>query len=273
MNLDIEIAKEIEIKEATELQPLLEKNIDKIEEGLKLLKPHLQTDTGPLDILAVDAEGVLVIIELKNEEDDGQLDQGIRYYDWIRTNRDTIANAFKSIANIDSTKDPRLILIAPSFSDILKKVAKYTTLFDSGALELKEYHILKINDERALFLKSDDIGELPKPIEVPTIEDKKSYIKSNTTKQIFEEILMQLENLKIEIRPIHGHWMALWHNGKRFGYLATRRNWLLCSIEQQPSKDWTDDLKINTKEEWDKVFIEYVEPAYKYIKNKKAQES
>jgi len=38
------------------------------------------TDSGPLDILAVDEEGTLVVIELKNEAYDGHPDQGLRYH-------------------------------------------------------------------------------------------------------------------------------------------------------------------------------------------------
>jgi RecB family endonuclease NucS len=67
-----------------ELEDLLVENPDAIEKGMKILGRQIQTDSGPLDILAVDEDGVLTLIELKNEVDDGQLDQGLRYYDWAR---------------------------------------------------------------------------------------------------------------------------------------------------------------------------------------------
>lgn len=62
--------KSVELKELEELEPLLVKNPDLIEEGMKVLARQLQTDIGRLDILAVDSEGALVIIELKDEIDD-----------------------------------------------------------------------------------------------------------------------------------------------------------------------------------------------------------
>jgi RecB family endonuclease NucS len=47
------------------------------------LSRHWPTDSGPLDILGADAEGTIVIIELKAKEDDAQIIQGSRYYDYV----------------------------------------------------------------------------------------------------------------------------------------------------------------------------------------------
>jgi RecB family endonuclease NucS len=63
---------EVEVSEK-ELENLLVENPEAIERGMKILGRQIQTDTGPLDILAVDEDGVLTLIELKNEVDDGQL--------------------------------------------------------------------------------------------------------------------------------------------------------------------------------------------------------
>ncbi len=75
----------IEIKEA-ELESLLVKNPDSIEEQITILGRQVKSDSGSLDILALDIDGALVVIEVKATEDDGQLDQGLRYYDWVRNN-------------------------------------------------------------------------------------------------------------------------------------------------------------------------------------------
>lgn len=57
--------KKIEIREREELEPILVANPELLEEGLRIVSHQLATPTGPLDILAVDDEGALVIIELK----------------------------------------------------------------------------------------------------------------------------------------------------------------------------------------------------------------
>lgn len=60
--------KSISIGERDKLEPLLVANPDVIEDGLRVISHQQQTDTRPLDILGVDAEGTLVVIELKNED-------------------------------------------------------------------------------------------------------------------------------------------------------------------------------------------------------------
>jgi len=51
----------------------------------------------PLDILAVDSEGPLCVIELKDNVEDEQLDQGIRYYDWVKSNIAWLSKTFKIV--------------------------------------------------------------------------------------------------------------------------------------------------------------------------------
>jgi len=78
--------KSVSIGERHKLEPMLVANPDVIEDGLRVITHQQQTDTGPLDILGVDADGTPVVIELKNEAAEGHLDQGLRYYDWCRQN-------------------------------------------------------------------------------------------------------------------------------------------------------------------------------------------
>ena len=147
----------ITLRERDELEPLLVKNPDYIEEGLKILAEQLRTDSGPLDILALDGEHSICVIELKDAPEDEQLFQGIRYYDWVKSN---IAWLEKSYPDVDADSEPRLILIAPQFSDNLKKVAKYTTLNANQASSLKEYHSFLIDGkERAVICSDVEIGE------------------------------------------------------------------------------------------------------------------
>ncbi|MEM3407081.1 MAG: endonuclease NucS [Candidatus Aenigmatarchaeota archaeon] len=257
--------KSIELKELEELEPLLVKNPDLIEEGMKVLARQLQTDIGRLDILAVDSEGALVIIELKDEIDDEQLNQGIRYYDWAVRNLAWLASVYK---NVDPKKSPRLILIAPGFSENLKIIAKYTILNSEDLLELKEYHAFELpNGQRAIYFSSLEIGEIPERPEIPTIEDKEQYIESEEVKQLFRKSIEILKENGIEVKPIHGRRISLWYKEKRFAYIATRRNWFLCKVEKLDGS-WTELFRITNQEEWNKVFQEYILPAIRAIEQK-----
>jgi len=70
-----------QVKDEKELESLLVDDLDELEEGMRFLGRQIATDSGSLDILAVDKEGMLVVIELKVRERDEQLFQGIRYFD------------------------------------------------------------------------------------------------------------------------------------------------------------------------------------------------
>jgi RecB family endonuclease NucS len=110
--------KRISIRERDELEPIIVANPEVIEDELRIVAHQHPTDTGALDILGVDSEGTLVVMELKNEASDSQLDQGLRYYDWCRQNLAWIAHAYKEY-NINPENHPRLLLIAPAFTDNL----------------------------------------------------------------------------------------------------------------------------------------------------------
>ncbi len=64
-----------EISERDLLEPMLVANPETIEDGLEVITHQQQTNTGPIDIPGVDAEGTLVVIELKNEEAEGHIHQ------------------------------------------------------------------------------------------------------------------------------------------------------------------------------------------------------
>lgn len=257
--------KEVRLKEREELEPLLVDNPDSIEEGMKILAHQLPTDSGPLDILALDADGVLTVIELKDEVNDGQLDQGLRYYDWARSN---IAWLSRNYKGIDDKQMPRLVLIAPGFSEALRRVAKYTTLNEDELLDLKEYHALQLpNGEKTILSVPVDVGEAPKPLEIPSLEDKLAHIQSQKIRQLLQKCIEQLRKMNIEVKPIGGNKITGWYKGKRFVWMATRQHWFVCSI-QGLDGEWTEDFKITTKAEWQKVFSKHIVPTYKTIEGR-----
>jgi hypothetical protein len=113
------------------------------------------------------------------------------------------------------------------------------------------------NGQQTIFLTSLEIGEIPEPRKIPTIDDKERYIESEEVKQLFRKSIGILKEKGIEVKPIRGRWISLWYKGKRFAYIATRRNWFLCKIEK-PDGSWTELFRITNQEEWDRVFQEYI---------------
>jgi hypothetical protein len=254
--------KEVTLKEREELEPLLVNNPDYIEQGLKILAQQFPTDSGPLDILAVDSEGSLCVIELKDNVEDEQLDQGIRYYDWVKSNIAWLSKTFKIV---EPEQEPRLILVAPGFSDTLKRVARYTTLNTNEVLSLKEYHGIQFeNGDKAVICADVEIGEAPKSPEIPTVEKKIDYIQSENVRKLLLTILQELKDKNIEVRPIGGRAMSGRYRGKRFLHLSTRKQWFVGDV-QDLNGTWLGQSQISTKEAWEKFYSEKALPVLKSI--------
>lgn len=232
--------KAVSVREKEELEPLLVANPDVIEDGLQVITHQHPTDSGPLDILAVDSEGTLVVIELKNEASDSHLDQGVRYYDWCRQNISWICSAYTNETQINPEATPRLMLIAPSFTETVRRIAKYVEI----ELDLIEYHAFENEKgEKGLICTAIDYGQPPVPPEIPTIEKKMEYFQSDKVKDIFKSVLDELAAKQIEIKPIHGLWISFWYKGKRFMYMAPKRSFFVIEV-LAPDGNWSDRIRV-----------------------------
>lgn len=79
----IEKYKRVQIKERI-LEDLLEADIEKLEDGLVLVRRQYPTASGPIDLLAKDKNDVFVVIELKRgRESDKVVGQVGRYLTWV----------------------------------------------------------------------------------------------------------------------------------------------------------------------------------------------
>ena len=122
----------------SDIENLLVKYPDWIEEGLKILGNQVQTSTGPLDLLCEDKDGNIVIVELKytkhNKADDKTVGQVLRYKGWAEEKEE-----FKD-------KKIRVIILGDKFHKRLEMSVK-----GSEFIELRKLRVrLKMDIEKII---------------------------------------------------------------------------------------------------------------------------
>ncbi len=230
-----------------ELEEFIVRNPDAIEEGFKILSRQWPTDSGPLDILGADAEGTIVILELKAKEDDAQIIQGLRYYDYVFSNISAIASYFSREDFALSDQDLRLILIAPSFSQTLRRITKYIDV----ELELKEYKSFKLpSGEIGIVFNTVEIEESKRPRLYPSREDKLNNIKDDKIRSLAIKFLNELEDFGFEARMVYDEWISLWFRGKRIAHMGCKRKFFV--IWTETDEGWKR-FRIQSESDYEKM--------------------
>ena len=214
--------KAVDVSE-TQLEEMVRKAPDLIEEGLRYIDHQKRTERGPLDVLFADSGKALVIAELKVVEDDGMLVQGMDYYDYITNNIEGLARAYKD-KKIDPTQKLRLFLIAPSFSISLLNRCKWIDI----PISLFTIQYIAFEDdpkEIVPIFKEITIPSMPTKVEVYTLEQRLSYITDNKVRKTVENLLSEIkewdkDNILIEPTKYD---ISIKVSGRVFSYIGPRR--------------------------------------------------
>lgn len=188
----------LKLESNQELQQMITDDVNKVEKDLTLICNNVPiNDRTTLDVLCHDGNGQLVIVQLSVNEDDLMLLQGIQSLDYV--------NKFKSFLKatynkhkIDEKENPRLILIAPSFSDALRLAVKS---IKGIRIDLYEWEYLKLGDHKGLRLQPI-FGW--KPSERPQEDEEKPAEKKREPKSVKKkepEPMPEPETLTTEPEP------------------------------------------------------------------------
>ena len=160
----------IKIESQQELEQLLTKDLNMIEKDLTLICNNIPVnDKTTVDVLCHDNNGQLVIVQMKVNEDDVMLLQGIQSLDYVDKFK-SFLKATYSKHKIDDKEKPRLMLIAPSFSDALRRAVES---MKGIRIDLFEWEYLKLGDHKGLRLQSIFAYTPPeKSVEKPTEKPK-----------------------------------------------------------------------------------------------------
>lgn len=236
----------VEISES-QLEDFVRQEPGHIEGGLIYVDHQRRTRQGRLDMLFVDSGKALVVAELKIAEDDGMLAQGIDYYDYITSNIEGYARAYKD-KNIDFKQEARLFLIAPEFSTILLNRCKWIdipiSLFTFQCIEF-----LEDPKEIVAVFNEITIPAIAQPIEVYTKEQHLDYVTDCDVRKLLEQTLEEIQEWdpdKIHIEAIK-YYFSIKIKGRVIAYLGPRRKHFV--IEANDSDENWKDITVNTDED------------------------
>ena len=129
---------------------MLIKDTNMIEKGLTVICNDVPVnDKTTLDVLCHDNNGQLVVLQVNVHEDDFMLLHGIQSFDYIEKFKSFLKATYNK-HKIDDKEKPRLILIAPSFSDAVRRAVE---CMKGMRVDLYEFEYLKLGDHKGLRLQ------------------------------------------------------------------------------------------------------------------------
>lgn len=140
----------INVENKQELEQMITKDMEVIEKDLTVICNNVPiNDKTTLDVLCHDNNGQLVLLQIGIKEDDNMLLQGIQSLDYVSKFKSFLKVTYNK-HNIDDQEKPRLIIIAPSFSEtILHTVAHIQGIH----IDIYEWEYLRIGEHKGLHLQ------------------------------------------------------------------------------------------------------------------------
>src|SRR5262249_57910818 len=105
------VVRKLEIPDLGQLQSLVIEHLDSIEPGLTVLDSRLLLGHANVDIVALDAEGGLVLVTAGFTADEAMLLKAAEAYSWRLEDPDAIRPLYPS-ADVSPARPPRLMFIA-----------------------------------------------------------------------------------------------------------------------------------------------------------------
>lgn len=252
--------KRITIRDERILEDLILQDPEALEDELSVLDHQVVTDSGPLDVLAMDGSGVLTLLELKIIESDDMLLQALRYYDWVYTNIGFLAAHYaQGETRIEEGETPRIMLLAPSFSNTAQRLIRYFR----PSVDLFEYEYLEApSGDRLLYCRPVELEERQPVRTPPDYLDHVEYIAASTVRKACKELADRIVAMgdRIERRG-QQYYMGFKYAGSLFLRIVTRREYFYLYFPREG--DWNaGEIKIESPDDVTCEVLSKIEQAY-----------
>lgn len=191
----------------SELEFIIRDNPHLIEPGLQFVDRQRKAGRGPLDLLLIDSGNALVVAELKVVRSDEMLFQALDYYDYVYSNLERLSLAYEVKGfKIDPYQEPRIMLIAPDFSQSLINRCKWL----KPRIDLYRFRYLIVKKEgeelgKLIDFISVEVPPIPAREEVYTIPKILDYITVTELRKTAKDFLDEIKKWEwVKIDPVKG---------------------------------------------------------------------
>ena len=141
------VVRKLEIPDLGQLQSLVIEHLDSIEPGLTVLDSRLLLGHANVDIVALDAEGALVLVTAGFTADEDMLLKAVEAYSWCLEYPDAIRRLYPSV-DVSTARPPRLMFIVERLPDAFHRKIKQLGFSEVDCVEFRH---LDINGTPAVY--------------------------------------------------------------------------------------------------------------------------
>jgi hypothetical protein len=140
----------ININTRRELDNLVLDEIDTFGEELNVIGNNISIDSATtLDALCVDGDGRLAVLKLSMIEEDKILFEGLRCLEYVSRFKSMLKATYEK-SKINEKENPRLIMIAPSYSKEMLDLFKHVS---DVPIDLFKWEYLKLGDNESFLIE------------------------------------------------------------------------------------------------------------------------
>ncbi len=134
------VVRKLEIPDLGQLQSLVIEHLDSIEPGLTVLDSRLLLGHANVDIVALDADGALVLVTAGFTADEDMLLKAVEAYSWCVEYPDAIRRLYPSV-DVSTARPPRLMFIVERLPDAFHRKIKQLGFSEVDCVEFRHLDI------------------------------------------------------------------------------------------------------------------------------------
>ncbi len=195
ININLNNSNSLHFDEEKEIVELLFEGLSSLERGMRSLSKNITTPAGKISIIAVDMVGRIVIVEIGRDDTEDLIFKSIDHFDWALNHMKDLEERYK-FYNIDPTLAPRIVVLAPAYSE---KFVKRATYLNPTFIDIYEYQIKESMGMRKVYFRPFSFINNKKWViylRTKSIEDHLNYLENDALRDTLKSLLVEVQSLR-----------------------------------------------------------------------------